>query len=412
VTEESKAVAADIITEDPLEHDKHWPRAAKTNQAAMNAFVAEVGGEKDRSLNTAIEMGMNRELREKALRWMQTSGRQGGLLARMADEASHAQGDELASVLTTQSDHVSCFNTPAVAESLSSSTFDPRVLKAEKAVAFYVVPPTHLKTERGLLRHCLGGTIRALMKDGLGGRVVHGVIDEAAAIGQMDAIDQALSVGRGYSLRIQLYFQSMAQMEVCYPHGQHLTVLAQCAQVYFGVKDVATATHVEKTLGPRTVVVESGGTNEQWSRQKPHIETTQHSGSTSRSWTTNDNWNQQQRPLMFANEVMMLPRRTAITVTPGCPPIMTTLVPYYEDSTPCKPQGNAAPKALTAALVAVALAGVAARGAVKVSLRSHSPNRKVAVMSAREMIEGLENRSRWGRWKPPPRASKSEWRRL
>ena len=57
--------------------------------------------------------------------------------------------------------------------------------------------------------------------------------------------------------------------------------------------------------------------------------------SNSRSWGAQiDNWQQQARKLLKPEEITGLPARTAITFTPGVPPLMTTLVPYFEEENP------------------------------------------------------------------------------
>ena len=46
--------------------------------------------------------------------------------------------------------------------------------------------------------------------------------------------------------------------------------------------------------------------------------------------TSSDNWQQSGRRLLKPEEVLALGARTAITFTPGIPPLRTTLVRYYE----------------------------------------------------------------------------------
>jgi len=355
VIEECKAISEDIVPHDSHEHEQHWPQTGKANLAASIAFVTEFGGE-HRDLQTAIGTIMSREYRDKALKFMRESDKQGGLIARMADEISHAQGDELASILSTLGRHLSAFNTPAVVDSMASSSFRPQALKEAPTAAFFVIPPTHLKTERGLLRLWLGSTIRALLRDGLGGRTVHAIIDEAAAAGQMEAIDQALAVGRGYGINVHLCFQSMAQMEVCYPEGQARAVLAQTSQVYFGVQDVDTGEHVSKSLGAQTLVIEGGGASSGTSKSWQHGGSQPDSGSTSSSSNSNSNWSLQQRPLLHATEVMSLPRNLAVSICASTPPILTELVPYFADPALCAPRPSVAPTALAVGLCLLALA--------------------------------------------------------
>src|SRR5262249_44677862 len=74
------------------------------------------------------------------------------------------------------------------------------------------------------------------------------------------------------------------------------------------------------------IVLSSGGSSRGTSYQSGE------NGQRSTSYSTNhnDNWNQQARRLLKPEEVMALPERIAISFVPGCPPIRTWLVRYYE----------------------------------------------------------------------------------
>jgi type IV secretion system protein VirD4 len=352
---QAKQIAADAVPTEPHEQQPHWPDTARDNLTMSIVYVTEFGGDR-RGMQTAIGTVMNRAYRDRAIEVMRAAGdRQAGLLPGIADKVSHAQGDELASVMSTLGTRLSAFSDPAVAAGMASSMFDPKVLKRQKSAVFFVAPPTALKVEKGLWRCYLGATIRAILDDGLGGRTVWGVVDEAATLAQMDAVDLAVSAGRGFGVNMILCYQSLAQMEVCYPHNQHLAVLAQCGQVYTGIADVATGRHVSDTLGPATVVVDSGGESDGTSTTSPHITTTQNSGSTTTSSTVNRNWALQSRPLAHPNEILTLPRGVAISVTPGRPPILSTLVYAFDDPALCAPPPDVAAVALALGVLLLAL---------------------------------------------------------
>ena len=151
---------------------------------------------------------------------------------------------------------------------------------------------------------------------------VNFILDEAASLGRMDCIDDAIDKYRGYGVRLQLYYQSPAQLKRCFPEGQEQTVLANSTQVFFAVND-DSAEYVSKRLGEETIVVESGGTGRSYSTQSS-------SSQTSTTHSTNQNWNQIGRRLMRPEELYTLGERTAITFIPGLPPILTTLERYYE----------------------------------------------------------------------------------
>ncbi len=154
------------------------------------------------------------------------------------------------------------------------------------------------------------------------------VLDEAASLGRMDALDDAVTVYRGYGVRLQFYFQSVSQLRKCFPDGQEQTLLSNVSQVFFGVNDLPTAEYVSNRLGESTIVVSSGGTSTGTSQQMSG----KGESSNSRSNNENSNWSQMGRRLLKPDEVLGLSPRIAITFTPEVPPIWTTLVRYYEES--------------------------------------------------------------------------------
>ncbi len=112
---------------------------------------------------------------------------------------------------------------------------------------------------------------------------MHFVLDEAASLGHMDALDDAVDKYRGYGVRLQFYFQSVSQLRKCFPEGQEQTLLSNVSQVFFGTNDIPTAEYVSNRLGESTIVVSSGGTGSGTSQQM----SSKGDGSSSRS--TNDN---------------------------------------------------------------------------------------------------------------------------
>ena len=89
---------------------------------------------------------------------------------------------------------------------------------------------------------------------------VHFLCDEANSLGRMEQISDVLAIGRGYGVRMQLYYQDLGQIRKCWPDGADQTLLANTTQVFFGVNDQTTAEYVSNRLGEQTIVVASGGT--------------------------------------------------------------------------------------------------------------------------------------------------------
>ena len=156
---------------------------------------------------------------------------------------------------------------------------------------------------------------------------MHFLIDEAATLGHLEQLDDAVDKYRGYGVRLILIYQSLGQLRKCFPEGQDQTLLSNVTQVFFGVNDLPTAEYVSNRLGDETIVVESGGSSWGGSRQFSYNSQGDNNG---RSWNTTSNWQQQGRRLLKSDEVMALSPRTAITFAPGLPPICTRLTRYYE----------------------------------------------------------------------------------
>ncbi|MFO0849846.1 MAG: TraG/TraD/VirD4 family protein [Gemmataceae bacterium] len=191
--------------------------------------------------------------------------------------------------------------------------------------------------------------------------LVHMVIDEAAALGPLEAINDMLALGRGYGLRVHLFYQNAAQLMRCYPDGQHQVVLGTTTNIYFGAHDWVTCEEISKRSGSRTAVVDSGGTGVGGSRQ-----TSDGAGAGSTGWSHNssENWSFVGEPLIRPEQVAALPNRVAITFAPGVPaPLLTWLTRYYEEPPPPK-NGAWLPIAAGSLLRAAAFAALGVAAAV------------------------------------------------
>jgi type IV secretion system protein VirD4 len=310
------------------EKDPHWVDSAETWISAMLAAVAYFGEPGDRSLQTAQTLLSNPAklaaiidyMREKPEAWS-------GMLARMGNQLTRFRDTELASTLTTVGRFMKFLDTIAVAENTRESTFDPGDLVKRKMTVYLVLDPQHVRAQQPLLRLWISSLLRGVIRGGLQERnLVHFVLDEAATLGHMDAIDDAVDKYRGYGVRLQFYFQSLGQLRKCFPDGQDQTLLSNCSQVFFAVNDRDTAQYVSDRLGEATIVVDSGGSSRGTSYQRSQ------QSSVGGSYTNNHNWAPQARRLLKPEEVTALPARLAITFTPGAPPILTRLIRFYEEN--------------------------------------------------------------------------------
>jgi type IV secretion system protein VirD4 len=318
-----------LVIRSGQEKDPHWTDSAEAWIATLIALVVQYAEFDDRSLQTVRTLLTSPEKLELAIKLMCASEAWQGILSRMGCNLTHFKDKELGSTLTTTNRFLRFLDTLAVLESTETSSFNPADLLGGKTTIYLVLPPEHMRAQSPLLRMWIGSLLRAVVRGGLENRNrVHFVLDEAASLAHMEALDDAVDKYRGYGVRLQFYYQSLGQLKKCFPDGQEQTLLSNVSQVFFGVNDLATAEYVSNRLGEGTIVIQSGGTG----TGKSHQSSLRGDGSSSYSSNENDNWAQHGRKLLRPEEVLALSERVAIAFTPGVPPIWTRLVRYYEES--------------------------------------------------------------------------------
>ena len=317
-----------VIRSREAEKDPHWSDSAEFIIHAVLTFVARFAPADDRSLQTVRDIIGNPDLFKKVIDGLRSCDDADGLLGRLGDQLMHYQDKELGSVLTTCNRFLRFLDSAALQHCTGSSTFDPAELKRGGMTVYLILPPEHMRAQSPLLRMWISSLLRAVVTQGLDeSRKVHYVLDEASSLGHLECIDDAIDKYRGYGVRLLLAFQSMGQLNLCFPDGRAQTLLSNSTQIFASVNDQQTAEYVSARCGEQTIIVQSGGST----RTKSFAEnSTGHQGPQV-SYGSSNNWQQQARKLLKPEEVIALPPRQCITFTPGMPPLLTTLVPSFEE---------------------------------------------------------------------------------
>lgn len=324
--DDCRDLAEALVVRSGQEKEPHWADSAEVWIAAMTAMVVAITEGEDKSLQSVRQLLTDPAQMQAAINFMSGSSAMDGMLSRLGHQLAHFKDKELSSTLTTTNRFLRFLDTPMIVESTKRSSVDPADLLRKKMTVYLVLPPDRMRAQSPLLRLWIGSMLRAVVKNGLQEKTkVRFVLDEAAALGHMNALDDAVDKLRGYGVRLLFLWQSLGQLRKCFPDGQDQTLLSNVTQVFFGVNDQQTAEYVSARLGEMTMAVESGGTSRGISRQHGSKD----NGPT-HSTSTNRNWQYIARKLLKPEEVAALPDRVAITFTPGVPPMATRLIRYYE----------------------------------------------------------------------------------
>ncbi len=328
--DDCRALAEALVVRTGEEKERHWDDSAEAWIAAMIALTVVYAEGEDRSLQAVRSLLTNPVKMQQAIELMCKSDAWEGMLARMGHQLAHFKDKELSSVLTTANRHLRFLDTLAVAASTKASSFDLSGLRDGKMTVYLILPPEYLRTQSALLRMWISSLLRACVRNGLQeANKVHFVLDEAASLGRMEALEDAVDKYRGYGVRLQFFYQSLGQLKQTWRDGMDQSLLSNTSQVFFGVNDYATAEHVSNLLGEATIIVDSGGSNRGNSQQS--TAGAQYSRSHGENSSTSRNWQQHARKLLQPSEVIALDPRMAVTFTPGMRPIRTRLVRYYEE---------------------------------------------------------------------------------
>lgn len=311
------------------ESDPHWNEWAVVILTDFISFIC--GCEPDagkRNLALLRDIVSSRHVYGEAMKAMQQVEGFGGLIAKFGDLLTWLVDRELASIMSSVQRHTTWMDTPQVAASLSKSSFDPRWLRRGRVSVYLILPHDKLSTLAPLMRCWLGTILRLTTKHGATEKnPVLFIVDEAAHLGKMEVLQNALTLMRGYGIRIWLFFQSLDQMKVCY--GEHASVMLDnlATQQFFGINSLETADYLSKRLGDTTILVESR--NGSTSSSRPNRSGSPEGGG---STTSSHGYNlaEQGRRVIRPEEWLVLPDSVAIVFHKNRPPIVAEMVRYFD----------------------------------------------------------------------------------
>lgn len=238
-----------LIVRQGTETDPHWNDAAELCLTAFIAYVRACEQEPEhRNLQSVRGLVSSPVRFAQAIADMQADS--DPVIQRLGSQLEWFKERELNSVMTSLTRHVSWMDSPAVAANMRRSSFDPRWLKSRRTTVYLVLPHDKLTTLAPLMRMWLGTILRVVTKGQANeSRKVLFLIDEAAHIGRVKALEDALTLMRGMGVRLWFFFQSLDQLKKCF--GEHFqTALDNFdTQQFFGTNSFETADAISKKLG-------------------------------------------------------------------------------------------------------------------------------------------------------------------
>ena len=336
LVDSARAVAEALVVRSGSEPDPHWnDKAVQVICALLVLVLLRFDGD-DRNLNSVQEIASAPKMLAAAadkLREMGgIPGRLGNQLNALFDQdQAGVLSKEGAGVLSTVMRHLAFLDSELVARFVARSSFDPIVLLKPGTTLFLQVQPDQLNAQKGLVRCVFSTLVRMIGSAGdeRTGEVLF-LCDEAEALSNLPALEEALIRGRSAGARLLLAYQSDSQVKAVFKDKPSLVYDNTGLQVYLGANSIETADRISKSLGEYTQVLEGYGENTSTSRSW-----NEGAGSTSQSQQTSHggsfNYSVNGRAMLKPEEVLRLGDDYLIAFQRGMAPILARRIKWYRD---------------------------------------------------------------------------------
>ena len=330
VPDSAKDFASSLVVRTGQEKERFWSDASELLLQAVIAAVLWGSEPHERNLVSVADVLANPSLLSNTLAAMQQSDAYGGVLRTLGFQASQLEGREKASVLTAISaQYLNFLASGPVRDTIQTSSVDPLWLKTHAADLFLVIPPEKLRSAGGFTRFMLTGILRRLAQGPPDeSHPVLVILDEASSLGQLQILEDAVTLFAGWGVKLLFVWQSIGQIQESFPGEKAKTFMANMSLQIFGkTNDLETAKIVSERLGDTTVLSTSSSEGGSYSRSY---------GREARQQTfsrgTNDgvSHNEALRRLMKPEEILTLPAELLVVFTDRTPPILVKQVRYYQ----------------------------------------------------------------------------------
>lgn len=309
--EDAYSLATALVSDAPSQvREAHWNEEATALIHGLIMFCATTEAPEHRNLGRVrAYLTMPPEGFKELLELMQQSTAADGLVARAANRRLGQNDREAASILTTAQRHTHFLDSAMIQRVTARTDFSFMDVANHSGSVFLVLPPDRIATYSRWLRVMVGQAITeiARAKEPPARRVLF-MLDECAALGRLEPLQQAAGLMAGYGMQIWSVFQDLHQLREVYGKSAE-TFLANAGVVQaFNVNDLETARWVSHSLGANTVTYATGRASDRSGQARTG------------------------RPLLTPEEVLNLPPDQQILLTQTGRPVAARKVQYFRDA--------------------------------------------------------------------------------
>jgi type IV secretion system protein VirD4 len=241
--------------------DPFWPQMGRTLVTAAVLDVLTMADSEEATLSAVREV-VNRPVPELALRAKKWGRADHPELRRMAGLLNRPAGETVGGYWAMAVNHLDFLKGEQVAAHLAASDLDlNRVHDGAPLSIYLLLPPDKMESHAALLRLWIGTLTAAVTRRRTRPKSsTLFIVDEAAQLGELPQLRQAITLLRGYGVRVWSFWQDLSQLRRLYPNDWE-TILNNCrVQQFFGASTALAADAVVEAsgFGPREAVLDLG----------------------------------------------------------------------------------------------------------------------------------------------------------
>jgi type IV secretion system protein VirD4 len=255
-------IADAIVVHEAGGHDTHWTESAHGLISSLIGHLAANMSRESRNLAKLREIirkpGM---LEDQAKAAQPHNGGKDALVAEalegFMDLKEAPNKSELASIVSTARTQTKFLGTKAISDNVSGNGFSFRELKKKPTTVYLTLPTRYLATCSKWFRLVVAAALDDLLREDEPGVPVLLILDEFYQLGRLKAIQNAMSLARGYGVQLWPILQDLTQLQEHYEKSWETFLGNAGVQQFFAPRENTTAEYLSKLCGQTTVMVGS-----------------------------------------------------------------------------------------------------------------------------------------------------------
>jgi type IV secretion system protein VirD4 len=249
------AIAAMMEAPNDLVREPYWNERATSLIAGIIAHVVSSPNENERSLRRVYELLQADDLVYSLASLLDAQGKDMNRFAYSQIAAFLSLSADTTRMCIVSCTHslIRALASPAVQFALDNGLDPQAIVSGAPHTVYLVVPPEKLVSHASILRLYLSSLMDLMVsRTQRPEQSTLFIIDEAAQLGPMPQLRQAVTLTRGYGVRAMLFLQSLAQLKTMFPND-HEVLIENCGTlISFGHQRLSMSEGVSKMMGDIT----------------------------------------------------------------------------------------------------------------------------------------------------------------